>query len=252
MFETVPPEQYEFLPPSARKRIDELREHLSEPEVLRLDNGFRVQLASPRVVLTMDWRHAARSSNAQAWTYNSTLAVDGKSVPLVNDVGQLVALWNDPDLRDHPRSDLGRGEPKDAEIPVLGEAPDVVPAAIEAGYRRLCRGVAKHNGTVALGYLDGQWQVLATVPVPEVELFQVYLGLRLDDRGHVDQGNLTKILAVDGKDVTHLADEFDLAALGLDMPFGATMADPHAKPNHALRPARQNSVEVRRATVIRT
>ena len=87
MHELVPVEQQQFMPALARKRVSVLRERTgTEPEVLRLDNGYRIRLASPRVLLTMDWR---RTRSARTWSYNSALLVDSEYVEIARDLEEL-------------------------------------------------------------------------------------------------------------------------------------------------------------------
>ena len=114
----IPVEQQQFMPALARKRVLVLRERTgTEPEVLRLDNGYRIRLVSPRVLLTMDWR---RTRSARTWSYNSALQVDGDHVELARDLEEFVALWHDPDLRTRPRGTTNYTTFRDADLPPLG------------------------------------------------------------------------------------------------------------------------------------
>lgn len=253
MVEIVPCEAYRFLPPLARSRVAALHEATGiEPSVTRLDNGFRVAIASPRVALTMDWRRPPRA-RAGAWSYHSALCVDGSPVPLVKNVEAFVKLWNDPDMHNRPRYQREREQMRDAQIPELGEPHGPAPAPIEMLYRRNRSSAERHGGGARLGHADGRWQLLVNVTLPDGENAQVYIAIDEACRDRIELDQVSVIISIEGKDCTHLANELDLAALGLEMPHSPPPAETLAgKPRRESGGARHNSVEVRRAAVIRT
>lgn len=255
MNRTVPCDHYRFLPPLARTRITELRDQVGcEPEVTRLDNGYRVSLTSTRVTLTMDWRRTARARTV--WSYNSTLSVDGRRVPVVKNAYQFALLWNDPDLRARPDGEVDLLELSGlfhAELPALGEPPEAIPPVVEFYYRMERSGAAGCDRTTELGFNDGEWQILSTITTEGGRKVEFYIGFRPDDQGRYTADGGSAILAINGRDCTHLAEDLDLSSIGVAWPTADTQPElPVGKPRHETSAARQNSVQVRRATVIRT
>lgn len=217
------------LPKQVRRYYGYLQEVLEiEPEAELLPSGaWRLSSANDRVRVTFDF--ARTRTGATSKFYESTLSVDGEPHELAHDWEQLKEIFDNPD----GKRDLG---PLPEPVPV-----EEAPPQIRSDYAIFD---GKLGEDVRLGLDDkGQWVIAFTV-----ETSQVRVHYHRHGKGPYHQ---EIELVRDGEDLTHLV-RGGMGAL-LALLSGGGGAAPEQPPTQGapVRAARSNSVETRRATVIR-
>lgn len=217
------------LPKQVRRTVRALAQHLGlDPVVTAPQDGtWLVAVATERVEITVTF---ARARSGQTGQTGSTLSVDGTPRELANNYTQLAWIFANPD----GTRDLG---PLPEAVP-MEDAPRIVRDEFGLFARHLPPEYLR------LGRNEGgQWVIAISMPQAEFRMryqrkgkgWRTYTDLVLDgvDRTHEFAGDIKKIIA----------------AL-----LGSTADSPAAPPSTgSVAPStRANSVEVRRATVIRT
>jgi hypothetical protein len=201
-------------------------------EAERVDGGWRLSMASDRVHVTIDF--ATNRLGKTDWS-GSTLTVDGKERPLANNPCHLKEIFDNPD----GTRDLG-------PLPEHHD-PDghEVPHSIRKDFAYIAEALTD-KATVVLGHPRGEEWVIA-IEAPDTQVRIAFIAevqrTRLKMRQKID-------VVQNGVDRSHEVGD-DLANLiGLMMPTSAPKS-PETPVGRTAGSARSNSVETRRATVIR-
>lgn len=219
-----------YVPKPVTEWADKLRADTGHPtSVDRLNvRTWRLTTESDRVRLTMDFISAGRGKIRR---HGSTLAVDGAPRDLARDYPHLLAIFKDPDE--------GRGEPDTPDDMFPPRNPEDAPTTVQMDYRVF----VKAGITPEIGEADGQWMIGF-----RRENSSLLLKYRRRGAGWV----MSLQVIVDGVNRSHEADGDINAALAL---MGGTNPTPAGDKTPRIAgksaSARSNSVETRRATVIR-
>lgn len=232
-----------FVPTIVREMSSDLLQATGEqPDVEQLSTGrWRITLANERVRLTIDYRNNGRGKFVWA---ASTLSVDGKARPLAKNFPDFVRIFRDPDQ--------GEGDEL-AELPPMPPLrdPSTAPAEVQATYGLLAAKFAPAGIDVAVGFDGRQW----VIGIGERDNGLRCYYVRYGKRRWANSPTTPLQLVAKGKDMTAeasgaLGKAIALLAEGMATP--TTEAPPSSGAvGKAASGARTNSVEVRRATVIR-
>jgi len=197
---------------------------------------WQLQLSNDRVELTIDYQGG--SGKRAKWA-GSTLKVDGERRELARDFDDFVRIFADPDGRDVTGLDP---VPDDGNI-------TGAPPIVQDQYRQLA-GQIGELATVEAGQAGRRWIIGVTFAGREAGLRMFFTRARHGGLWTPDPRRYLQVV-VDGQDISgQVGKDLDQALARL-MPRPGEPA-PSAGPVTAPADrARQNSVEVRKATVIR-
>ncbi|MFE7332309.1 hypothetical protein ACFU8W_47155 [Streptomyces sp. NPDC057565] len=204
---------------------------------------YVLRLASERVDLTITWRR----HHSGAWRWNtSTLTVDGTPWELARDFDDFVCIWNDPEVLSRPGS---RSEIPEL-TPVSDEAqlPDVVRRALDN-----MREAVRRKGTGSVNAFAAATESGYTVQIsgPKGTLHLHYTpSRRSPGTWTLAPSHAFRMYDTNGMDCTSKFGG-NLMTVMADM-FGLSAAPAvPGQTGHARQASVNNSVQVRRHTVIR-
>lgn len=216
------------LPKIVRRLYINIQETLGHPaEVKQTAEGWAVIVASDRVRVTFDF---TRSRTGKTVPSDSTLSVDGKSRALAQSWNELRAIFDHPEGRTTLRP---MPDPVDASR---------APAKVRKTYDQFASKIGG-LATVVLGFVDNRWVLAVENETTEV---RVYWHWHAEKRHFHQEMALVK----DGEDRT--AEVMgDIQNLLAALTPGAPPPEAPQNQGTTARGTRSNSVETRRATVIR-
>jgi hypothetical protein len=236
--------------------VEELRDATGHTaEVTRLDDRrWRLTLASDRVHMTYDFKISGSGARTRCIPAGrSTLTVDGQRQPLAESFDHFVRIFRNPD------SAGARLEPPPMSVPIEPAPEGKIPTEIRS-YHRIVTERLGGQLSETLGEIEVQvgtvgpdhWAI--GVQFPRGTLRMNFRACHRDGHGnHVEIDRSRPIqLLLDGRDLTEALDgSLDRAFALMSRPAGEPTPGGPAIAGPASA-ARSNSVEVRRATVIRT
>jgi hypothetical protein len=221
-----------YVPKFIQAEMDEIDEATKlETTALEVEAGlWRIALSTKRVAFTIDFRH--KGGGRFDWAH-STLAVDGQPRPLAKDVHHLASIFHDPDQRAHFQAMPPACSPKGA------------PALVQHTYHML-RNRFKDGASVRLGRTSRHWIVEFMTDRATLRMNFVH-----QKKSCILDGETPLQVSVDGIDKTAEVDGNLEEALSLIFETAPQSTPLNGSINAVANPARSNSVEVRRAVVMR-
>ena len=220
------------VPKFIRTEMDEIDEATKlETTAQEVEAGlWRIALSTERVALTIDYRH--KGAGRYDWA-DSTLAVDGQPRSLAKDAKHLASIFRDPDQR--------------AQFPAMPpeSSPGRAPALVQSNYHKL-RHHFKDGAGVRLGQAGRHWiiEVATGKAVLRMNFIRQRKTWTLDSETPIQ-------VSIDGIDKSADIDGNLEEALSLIFESGPQATPLYGSINATANPSRSNSVEVRRAVVMR-
>lgn len=199
------------------------------------DTRWRLTMANERVHTTMDFKSTGRRVIHCA----STLSVDGRRVELADNLDDLARIFRDPDRHGAPQPPAEPLPPFPPERPA-----DDAPAFVRQQYTRLANQLDGTGLRVRLGLNDHHLWLIG------VETDRATVRVGIGQHNHIWQIVGLRVI-VDGLDHSDEVKGDVAAAVALLAPHSSEAAPGAPAVAGPAAAARSNSVETRRATVIR-